>query len=167
VLHSGPISYWRLGETTGTVAADQQSPPNPGTYVGGVALGAPGALSGDPDRAGAFDGVDDELQLGGGPLAVSGTATVEGWFFWEAGVALMRDNTSSAGWILAFDSGGQVAYRVGGPQFATGRSTASVRDGWHHVVLTVAGGATACTSTTCRSHRRRGRAPRPPPCRGT
>jgi hypothetical protein len=143
VLADGPISYWRLGETSGTVAADQQTPANPGTYVGGVGLGAPGALTGDPDRAAAFDGVDDEVQLGGAPLAVSGTATVEGWFFWEGGIALMRDNTSAAGWILAFDSGGQVAYRVGGTQVATGRSTASVRDGWHHVVLTASGGATA------------------------
>jgi hypothetical protein len=143
VLGGTPISYWRLGETSGTVAAAQGTSPSPGTYVGGVGLGAPGALTGDADRAAAFDGVDDEVQLGGAPLAVSGTATIEGWFFWEGGIALLRDNTSAAGWILAFDSAGQVAYRVGGTQVATGRSTASVRDGWHHIVLTAAGGATA------------------------
>jgi hypothetical protein len=142
VLDSGPLSYWRLGETSGTGAADQLAR-NPGTYVGGVALGAPGALTGDPDRAAAFDGVDDEVQLGGGTLAVSGTATVEGWFFWEAGVALMRDNTSSAGWILAFEKGTQVAYRAGGTEVATGRLTTSVRGGWHHVVLTASAGSTA------------------------
>jgi len=143
VLGSVPVSYWRLGETSGTVAAARGTSPSPGTYVGGVGLGAPGALFGDADRAAAFDGVDDEVQLGGAPLAVGGTTTLEGWFFWEAGIALVRDNTSSAGWILAFDSGGQVAYRAGGTQVATGRSTASVRDGWHHVVLSVSAGATA------------------------
>src|SRR4051812_41004971 len=143
VLAGTPISYWRLGETSGTVAAAQGTSPSPGTYVGGVGLGAPGALTGDADRAAAFDGVDDEGQLGGGPPAGGGTATIEGWFFWEGGIALLRDNTSAAGWILAFDSAGQVAYRVGGTQVATGRSTATVRDGWHHIVLTAAGGATA------------------------
>ena len=55
----------------------------------------------------------------------------------------MRDSTSSGGWILAFDSGGRVAYRVAGTTFTTPLATADVRDGWHHVALTVAGGATA------------------------
>ena len=70
-------------------------------------------------------------------------ATLEGWFFWEAGVALMRDSTSGGGWILAYDSGGQVAYRVGGTTFTTALAAAQLRDGWHHVALTVQGGATA------------------------
>src|SRR3954463_8284562 len=66
VVRAGaPVSYWRLGETSGTVAADQQAPSNPGTYLGGVGLGAPGALVGDPDRAAAFDGIDDEVRLDG------------------------------------------------------------------------------------------------------
>ena len=113
----------------------------PGSYLGAPGLGAGGALSGDADTAARFDGVDDELQAGGAPVA--GAATLEGWFFWEAGVALMRDATSSAGWILAYDSGGKVAYRVGGTTFTTALATASLRDGWHHVALTVAGGATS------------------------
>ncbi len=99
---------------------------------------APAAPSaGTADPAARFDGVDDELQAGGAPVA----ATLEGWFFWEAGVALMRDATASAGWILAFDSGGRVAYRAGGTTFTTALATADLRDGWHHVVLAAAGGA--------------------------
>ena len=31
----------------------------------------------------------------------------------------MRDSTWSGGWILAFDSGGKVAYRAGGTTFTT------------------------------------------------
>jgi hypothetical protein len=130
-------ALWRLGETSGTVAVDARGTAD-GTYAGGPGLGARGALSFDTDPSARFDGFDDEMYA-----AAPATGSLEGWFFWEAGVALMRDNTSSAGWILAFDSSGQVAYRVGGSQFATGRSTASVRDGWHHVVLTVTGGTTA------------------------
>jgi hypothetical protein len=141
VLGHGPVAYWRLGETSGTVAADQRAL-YPGTYVGGVGLGAPGALSGDSDRAAAFDRIDDEVQIAGARLAVSTAATIEGWFFWEDGIALMRDHTSSAGWILGFQSGDRVAYRVGGTTFTTTLTADSVRHGWHHVVLTVAGGAT-------------------------
>ena len=133
----GLAGYWRLGELGGTAAADASGRAEPGSYLGAPGLGAGGALSGDSDPAARFDGVDDELQAGGAPVA----ATLEGWFFWEAGVALMRDATASAGWILAFDSGGRVAYRAGGTTFTTALATADLRDGWHHVVLAAAGGA--------------------------
>ena len=54
----------------------------------------------------------------------------------------MRDSTSSAGWIVAYDSGGRVAYRAGGTTFTTALNTADVRDGWHHLAVTVSNGAT-------------------------
>jgi hypothetical protein len=132
-----PSAHWRLGEASGTVATDVAGGAH-GTYLGGPGLGARGALSFDPDPSVRFDGVDDEMQA---PASAAGT--LEGWFFWEAGVALMRDSTVSGGWILAFDSGGNVAYRAGGVTFATSLSTADVRGGWHHVALTVGAGATA------------------------
>ena len=131
----GLTAYWRLDDTTGTVAADAAGQA-PGTYLGGPALGAPGAV--EPGGAVRFDGVDDELQAG----ATGAVGTVEGWFSWEAGVALMRDSTAAGGWILAFDSGGRLAYRVAGTTFTTSVATANVRGGWHHVALTVAGGST-------------------------
>ncbi len=134
------LAYWRLGERSGTTAADLTGRA-PGTLLGGVSLGAHGALSGDPDTAPRFDGVDDELQAGG--LSLTDAGTLEGWFFWEAGVALLRDSTGAAGWILAYDSGGQVAYRAGGTTFTTALATAQLRDSWHHVALTVQAGATA------------------------
>ena len=136
----GLEGYWRLGESSGVLAADASGRAGAGSYLGGPGLGARGALRADADTAVRFDGVDDEVRAGGAPAA--GAATLEGWFFWEAGVALMRDATSAAGWILAYDSGGKIAYRAGGTTFTSSRDTASVRDGWHHVALTVAGGAT-------------------------
>jgi Concanavalin A-like lectin/glucanases superfamily len=132
-------AYWRLGDSSGTVAHDTTGHA-PGSYTGAPGLGARGALRADADTATRFDGVDDEMQAGG--ASVASAATLEGWFFWEAGVALMRDSTGSAGWILAYDGGGRVAYRAGGTTFTTSVATASLRDGWHHVALTVAGGAT-------------------------
>jgi hypothetical protein len=133
----GLASYWRLGDASGATAVDARGQA-PGTYIGGPGLGARGALSSDADTSVRFDGADDEMQSG-----TAATGTLEGWFFWEGGVALMRDSTSAGGWLLAFDSGGRVAYRVAGTTFTTSLATADVRDGWHHVVVTVAGDATA------------------------
>jgi hypothetical protein len=138
----GLRSYWRLGDGSGTLALDLNRTAD-GTYRNGVALGQPGAVSGDPDTAAGFDGANDEMSAGASALALRTIGSLEGWFDWRGGVALMRDSTSGGGWILAFDQGGRLAYRVGGTTFVTDRSTASLRGGWHHLALTVAGGATA------------------------
>jgi subtilisin len=138
---SGLASYWRLGEASGTTAADQKGA-NPGTYLGGVTLGQPGALAGDDDTTASFDGQNDEMRASGAGLSLTSTATLEGWFYWQAGTALLRDDTSSGGWILAYDSGGKLAYRAGGTTFVTSRTAASLKGAWHHVVLTLAGGQT-------------------------
>jgi hypothetical protein len=136
---SGLRSYWRLGESSGTAAVDEKAA-YPGSYVGGVSLGQPGALTSETNTAARFDGSDDEMTAGGSGLALSTTGTVEGWFNWEGGTSLLRDTTTSGGWILAYDNGGSLAYRVGGKSFTTTRTTASVRNGWHHLALTVTGG---------------------------
>jgi hypothetical protein len=59
----GLTAYWRLGEASGTVATDATGRAA-GTYLGGAALGARGALSADADTATRFGGVDDEMQTG-------------------------------------------------------------------------------------------------------
>ena len=50
VLSDSPLSYWRLGETSGTVLADSAGT-NPGTAKGGVTLNQPSALASDPNPA--------------------------------------------------------------------------------------------------------------------
>lgn len=135
---SGLAAYWRLGDRTGTVAVDAAGANN-GAYAGRVTLGAAGALTGTTDTSAGFDGVNAEMS--GTARGLGATGTVEGWFDWRGGVALMRDSTSSAGWILAFDSGGKLAYRVAGTTYDTGRTVASVQGAWHHVAITKNGGA--------------------------
>src|SRR5215831_14920886 len=57
VLADHPVAYYRLGETSGTTAVDSSGNGSNGTYVGGVALGQPGALlPGDTDPAAGFNG---------------------------------------------------------------------------------------------------------------
>lgn len=56
VLAKNPVAYWRLGESTGTVAADETGNGHDGTYVGNPVLGQPGAISDDPNSAVQFTG---------------------------------------------------------------------------------------------------------------
>jgi len=136
VATSGLTGYWRLGEQSGTTATDETSSTQ-GTYLGGYRLGQPGALAGDPSTAVSFDGTAGELTTPG-PVLPATFGSLEGWFNWQGGVALMRDGSSApgTGWILAYDSGGSLSYRLGGTSFSTGLTTASVRNGWHHFVAT-------------------------------
>ena len=104
-------------------------------------LGRPGVLGPLGDTAAWFDGVSGELTAPGATLAED--ASLEGWFRWSAGTATLRDNTSAggSGWLLAFDSGGDLAYRLGGNGFNTGVPIEDVRTGtWHHLVATKDGG---------------------------
>jgi len=62
VVGDGPLAYWRLGELSGTIAADQTGL-FPGNYRNGVVLGRPGALIADANSAARFDGVNDHLAV--------------------------------------------------------------------------------------------------------
>ena len=55
VLADKPVSYWRLGESSGTTVTDQLGT-NTGTYVGSVTKGVTGALIGDADTAISLSG---------------------------------------------------------------------------------------------------------------
>src|SRR6185369_10428119 len=61
VLADGPVSYWRLGEAAGTVAADSAGS-RAGTYTGGVTLGQSGALA-DLSRSLRLDGSTGYVQI--------------------------------------------------------------------------------------------------------
>jgi hypothetical protein len=104
------------------------------------------------DTAAGFDGASGGMAATGPALAGSGT--MEGWFRWRAGTAVMRDNTGpSGGWLLAFNSNGELRYRVGGQGFATGRSIDAVRDGrWHHLVARKSGASAALFVDGVRVH---------------
>jgi hypothetical protein len=78
VLADRPIAYWRLDETSGTVAADS-SGSHVGRYEHGVSLGAPGALDA-PDAAARFDGIDDDVWVADAEdLRLDGSFSIEFW----------------------------------------------------------------------------------------
>lgn len=49
-----PLLYWRLGETSGSTAADASGNSRNGTYIGSPTLGQRGLLAGDGDRSVRF-----------------------------------------------------------------------------------------------------------------
>ena len=138
----GIAAYWRLGELSGSTAADAAGGP-PGSFEGRFVLGQPGVLGPLGDPAASFEGASGELVAPGPALAGTG-ATIEGWFNWRAGTSVLRDSTSTggSGWLPAFNSGGNLHYRLGGGGFDTGLPVGRLRDGaWHHVAAVKDGAA--------------------------
>jgi Concanavalin A-like lectin/glucanases superfamily len=78
VLAASPAAYWRLGETSGTSAADETGA-NPGTY-NNVLLGEPSALSSDSNPSASFSGTQSYVRVPDSPsLDMTSAVTIELW----------------------------------------------------------------------------------------
>ncbi|MDQ1391157.1 MAG: hypothetical protein QOF30_134 [Acidimicrobiaceae bacterium] len=75
-----PVSYWRLGESAGTVAADSMAT-NSGTYLRGVTLGSASLLPSDSTNlAASFDGTNDVVSVpSSAGLSPTTAVSVEAW----------------------------------------------------------------------------------------
>ena len=138
---SGVVSYWRLGESSGTTATDGPGVNN-GTYTGGYTLSVAGALAGDSDKAVTFNGTTGYVSIGNPANLQVGTGSLEAWI-----------NTANAGtsWrdILSKDKAytsllkanilGTYDYNAGADRATTLDPTDSV---WHHIVVTFQSGVT-------------------------
>ncbi len=80
VIVDSPVSYWRLGEASGTAAADQRGA-NPGVYTNSPTLGQASLLETDTaDKAVRFDGVNDNVRVANAAsLGLSAPLTLEAW----------------------------------------------------------------------------------------
>ncbi|MEA2350110.1 MAG: hypothetical protein QOG86_1051 [Thermoleophilaceae bacterium] len=135
----GIVSFWRLGEASGTSACDSNGS-NAGAYAGGVSLGRVGAINGDPDTAAAFDGSSGRVSVpDAASLDVGDNFTVEAWvkrnsFSTANYQAIVSKGAGS--WMLAFYSSNRLVLRqatVGDLVY----STRSITDtAWHHVAAT-------------------------------
>jgi hypothetical protein len=70
------LAYWRLGESSGTTAADAGGRFD-GAYVNGPALGSPGAIARDANTSVAFNGSNQRVTVPAMPSA--GDFSIEGW----------------------------------------------------------------------------------------
>ncbi len=128
---SGLTNYWRLGESSGTAAADATGA-NQGTYGGGLTLASSGALPNDPNTAPTFDGTDDTVTLSGltGVNTAAGAYnTVEFWMYWTGTNAQMPFGFNS--YDLYFAAEGFGFNTAAGDVW--GISTAGLANRWVHV----------------------------------
>jgi hypothetical protein len=144
-----PSAYWRLGETTGTLASSETHS-NHGTYLKGVVLGQTGAVAGDPNSAARLDGVNDTISVASAAsLSPSPQMTLETWIKPDALPAgtstLMRKDGE---YLLRLTRNGGILLRTWVPSAPGGvwqlGTAGFVRAGyWNHIVATRDGTATA------------------------
>lgn len=137
VLATSPWAYWRLGETSGGLAADTSVNSRPGLYVGGVGLAKAGALTGDANTAVSFDGNDDDVVRGG----INGFPTTG----ISAELWLKTSDTTKEGGIVSYAaSTGADEFQLRDARalkvFVKGTRTDTgivLNDGaWHHLAVT-------------------------------
>jgi hypothetical protein len=80
VVADGPVSYWRLGETAGTTAADVRGV-NTGSYVNAPTLGQPSLLASDTANTSVrLDGVNDNVSVASSAsLSMTSALSLEAW----------------------------------------------------------------------------------------
>lgn len=148
-MSDSPLAYWRLGETSGTVAADETGNAT-GQYRNGVTLGTLGALFGDTNRAVRFDGNNDLIGMSDPPSGVldigTDDAAIEAWVNGSAenDRAIISKRvflTSQPYWelVVTDDQGrkGQArvtVYNGSVTRAAYGPAIRIDKGGWHHVV---------------------------------
>jgi hypothetical protein len=146
VLADNPVSYWRLGELSGTTAADSVDG-NPGTIKGGVTLGATGALVGDSDTAMTFNGSYAYIKVADNAnLNITGDFTLEAWAKLASldGVSravVHKGGTSGYGtwqYRLSVTSGNvwRGTVYIGGSSYTVTDSGTPTLNGWDYLVLT-------------------------------
>jgi RHS repeat-associated protein len=83
VLADAPVSHWRLGETSGTTAADENgtNSANPGTYQNNPTLGAASLLATETtNKAVSFDGTNDSVKVpDSASLRLTSSLSLEAW----------------------------------------------------------------------------------------
>ncbi|MEU9948819.1 LamG-like jellyroll fold domain-containing protein [Streptomyces sp. NPDC047939] len=161
VMDADPFAYWRLGETSGTVASDTVDL-NQGRFNGlyrNVTLGGTGPLTGSTQKAATFNGTTSYVEVPSAPGATPSYTTVSLWFkTTQAGgvlfyygdkplsdadpVANTKKNTPAV--YVGTDGKLRGCLAMSPGCMTTIASTATVTDGkWHNVALT--GAATTQT----------------------
>jgi hypothetical protein len=144
VLADSPYLYWRLGESSGTTAADASGNGRTGTYSGGYTLGTTGLITGDSNTAVTFNGTT-------ALVTASDTAdltafTIEAWIKAGSGTTggiAGRDSTVDASRIFYIDMNGtkpEVVVFKNGTTVGSVLGPTAVNDNVrHHIVGTYDG----------------------------
>jgi len=134
ILVDLPIAYWRLGELSGTVVADETTLYN-GTYINSPTLGTSGLISGDANTAVYFNGTN-YIDFGNLTAFQISKGTLECWIQTSnAGTGVRSVFMKSLAYSLILNNNILETYDWGGVAF---RSTGiNIADNLkHHLVMT-------------------------------
>jgi len=149
VLGDGPVAYWRMGDTSGAIMADQSSHGNSGAYEGGFTLGQPGAIAGDGNTAVLFDGVSGAASVPSSASLQVNNVTIELWMKKQAdneyGVYVAKNvdpgGGAGSGWFQLLNShhDGHLEFRVTADYPTIVSSQTLALNTWYYVVTTYDG----------------------------
>jgi hypothetical protein len=151
VLEDFPLLYWRLNESGNTEVEDRSGHGRPGEYRNEAALGAEGALAGDPDTGVSLDEAKASYVKGLTYDPFSGTKTFEIWAKRKAGshekedVVFGGSNGGAAG-VFAYIREGTDNIRLtlnGFGTTATWEHAWPADEAWVHLVFVVVPGGKA------------------------
>lgn len=144
ILAGAPDRYYRLGEASGTTAADSSGTADNGTYRNTPTLGRPGAIKCDASTAVGFDGATEYVSTAK-QVTNPATFTLEAWFRTAVGggrIIGFGDATTGASTTddrhVYLTDGGQVVFGVNPTTKKTVMSPATyLDDRWHLVDATL------------------------------
>lgn len=139
VLADNPISYWRLGESSGTIATDVMGLHN-GTYVSSPTLGVAGAIVNDTNTAVDFTGSQKYVNVAGYTTIPPTTITLEAWI----NAALFSDMVPAGWYTSQFNCCHLYLVNTDDVSFVcmndavplTIANVAGINTGWHHIAAT-------------------------------
>ena len=138
-----PLAYWRLGEASGTAAADQLAIRN-GTYMNSPALGQPGALFNDPATSVGLNGTSQYIQAPADAALNQPRFSVELWARPTGGAGayhgVMASRQYPQGWAVYLAPDGTWEFWVNsGSGMLSVNGGAATLNAWQHLVGTFDG----------------------------
>ncbi|MGE5747784.1 MAG: LamG domain-containing protein, partial [Solirubrobacterales bacterium] len=132
----GLVSYWRLGEMSGTNANDWAGA-NDGTYTNTPTLGVTGALIGDPDTAVSLNAAQNEyVNVGDAPmLDVGDMFSVELWFKRTGSAIQTLIDKGPTGLDIWLQNGLIYFGREGDSSYLAVSNRTYPDTNWHHLVV--------------------------------
>ena len=95
VLADSPLAYWRLGESSGSTAADASGNGRTGSFLNTPTLGTGGALTSDSNTAVGFNGTDEYVTVPYAAALNPAQVTVEAWAYPTGGQGTFRSVVTS------------------------------------------------------------------------
>jgi RHS repeat-associated protein len=145
VLADSPLAYWRLGESSGTTAADSGPNNHAGTYAGAVTLGQPGAPH-DNNTAAKLDGATGTYVSTTASALNLGTAfTLEAWVkpstLGVANVVISRGGGSGSNlqYLIDIESGVPYVWVGNGSTVVSAAGPVISAGAWTHLAATYDG----------------------------